>query len=168
MKQSTRITIAALILVGLVVLFFGLDAYQRSRPLSVPASSQVTLAPGSIPIYLDGQLAAGFSPTDLDKLEKVSFVEQAEGVTQEGWMLKDILGLHLEVARLKSDSRIVVSSSSRGKSAELTWSEVENPENMVMFDLSNRGTLKLVSKMEKLDTRDEWIQDTDKVEVIQP
>ena len=168
MKQSTRIVIAVLVLVGLVALFLGLDAYQRSRPLTVPAGAQITLMPGSIPIYLDSQLAAGFSPADLDTLSKVSFVEPAEGVTQEGWMLKDVLGLHLEVARLKPTTRIVVTSSSRGKSAELTWSEVEDSDHLVMFDLSNRGTLKLVSKMEKLDTRDEWVQDTDEIEVFQP
>jgi hypothetical protein len=37
-----------------------------------------------------------------------------------------------------------------------------------MFDLSNRGTLKLVSKLEKLNTRDEWVQDVDKIEVQVP
>ena len=39
---------------------------------------------------------------------------------------------------------------------------------MVMFDLSGRGTLKLVSKLEKLDVRDEWVQDTDKIEITTP
>jgi len=61
-----------------------------------------------------------------------------------------------------------VSSSSRDKSAQLTWAEVDDPANMVMFDLSSRGTLKLVSLMEKLDTRDEWVQDTDKIEITSP
>lgn len=37
-----------------------------------------------------------------------------------------------------------------------------------MFDLSNRGTLKLVSLLEKLDTRDEWVQDVDKIEMTSP
>jgi hypothetical protein len=35
-----------------------------------------------------------------------------------------------------------------------------------MFDLSSRGTLKLVSVLERLDVRDEWVQDVDKIEVI--
>jgi hypothetical protein len=39
---------------------------------------------------------------------------------------------------------------------------------MVMFDLSGRGTLKLVSTLERLDVRDEWVQDVDKIEVTQP
>ena len=39
---------------------------------------------------------------------------------------------------------------------------------MVLFDLSNRGTLKLVSLLEQLDTRDEWVQDVDRIEVVSP
>ncbi len=44
--------------------------------------------------------------------------------------------------------------SSRNKSAELTWAEIADRNNMVMFDLAGRGTLKLVSQMDKLATRD--------------
>jgi hypothetical protein len=58
-----------------------------------------------------------------------------------------------------------VSSSSREKTAQLTWEEVEDPANHVMFDLSGRGTLKLVSVLERLDVRDEWVQDVDKIEI---
>jgi hypothetical protein len=36
----------------------------------------------------------------------------------------------------------------------------------VLFDLSGRGTLKLVSKLEGLDTRDTWVQDVDRIEVL--
>jgi hypothetical protein len=39
---------------------------------------------------------------------------------------------------------------------------------MIMFDLSGRGTLKLVSKMPGFDIRDVWIQDVDKIEIILP
>ena len=58
-----------------------------------------------------------------------------------------------------------MSSSSRAKSAQVTWAEVDVLENYVMFDLSNRGTLKLVSVLPALDTRDEWVQDVDSIEV---
>jgi hypothetical protein len=34
-----------------------------------------------------------------------------------------------------------------------------------MFDLSGRGTLKLVSLLPRLDVRDEWVQDVDKIEI---
>jgi hypothetical protein len=61
-----------------------------------------------------------------------------------------------------------VSSSSREKARTLTWAEIEKQENMVMFDLSGRGTLKLVSMMPSFDVRDAWIQDVDKIEVTAP
>jgi hypothetical protein len=34
--------------------------------------------------------------------------------------------------------------------------------------VSGRGTLKLVSTLERLDVRDEWVQDVDKIEVMKP
>jgi hypothetical protein len=37
---------------------------------------------------------------------------------------------------------------------------------MVLFDLSSRGTLKLVSLLEQLNTRAEWVQDVDRIEVV--
>lgn len=79
-----------------------------------------------------------------------------------------MLGLYLDADQLSPQTRIIVSSASRNKSAQLTWQEVNDRENMVMFDLSNRGTLKLVSLLEKLDMRDEWIQDIDRIEVRNP
>ena len=40
-----------------------------------------------------------------------------------------------------------------------------NRIGMVMFDLSGRGTLKLVSMLDGFDTRDDWIQDVDRIEI---
>jgi hypothetical protein len=164
MTQRTRILIGAVVLVALLAGVLSLDALRRARV----AEDEPTLAPGSVPIYLDGRLAGGFSPEDLAGLEKVSFVEPEEGKKQEGWRLCDVILLHVERKALKADSTITVSSSSRDRAAELTWAEVDEPANMVMFDLSSRGTLKLVSAMEKLDTRDEWVQDTDRIEITSP
>jgi hypothetical protein len=95
-------------------------------------------------------------------------LDAEEGKTHEGWMLRDVLPLYVKRSALKPDMRIVVSSSRRGKRGELTWAEVNDSANMVMFALSGRGTLKLVSRLEKLDTRDEWVQDVDRIEVSQP
>ena len=81
-------------------------------------------------------------------------------------MLRDVLLLHVDEDELEPEARIVVTSSSREKSVELTWAEVDDPANWVMFDLSGRGTLKLVSVLERLDIRDEWVQDVDQIEVI--
>jgi hypothetical protein len=79
-----------------------------------------------------------------------------------------VLLLYLGEDNLQDKTQITVSSSSREKSKNLTWSEVENQENMVMFDLSGRGTLKLVSKLPGFDIRDSWVQDVDKIEITTP
>ena len=167
--QRTRVFIAILILVVLVGAVLGVDALRRARVSQSPvAQGEPTLVPGGIPIYVDGRLAGSFSPGDLEQLEQVSFVEAEEGKTQEGWLLRDVLLLYVDGKHLEANSLITVSSASRNKSAQLAWAEVDEPANVVMFDLSNRGTLKLVSLLEKLDTRDEWVQDVDKIEVAAP
>jgi hypothetical protein len=159
MSQRMRILLAVGVLLVLVAIVLGVEALRRS-------SAEPELAPGSIPIYVDGKLAGGFVPDDLAALEQVSFVEAEEEKLQEGWLLRDVLLLHVRENKLQPETRIVVTSSSRGKSAELTWAEVDDPANWVMFDLSGRGTLKLVSVLERLGIRDEWVQDVDKIEVI--
>lgn len=158
MSQRTRILIAVGVLVLLVAAVLGIEALRAS-------SVEPTLAPGAIPIYRDGKLEAGFVPDDLAALEEASFVDAEEGKTQQGWLLRDILLLYVKESKLKPDTRIVVTSSSREKSVELTWAEVADPAHWVMFDLSGRGTLKLVSTLERLDVRDEWVQDVDKIEI---
>ena len=115
-----------------------------------------------------GDLSESADPLVLEALETVSFVEAEEGKTEEGWLLCDVLLLHVKEKALQPDTIVVVSSSSRDKAAELTWAEVEDPANWVMFDLSGRGTLKLVSLLERLDVRDEWVQDVDKIEITSP
>jgi hypothetical protein len=158
MSQRMRILLAVGVLLVLVAIVLGVEALRRS-------SAEPELAPRSIPIYVDARLVGGFVPDDLAVLEQVSFVDAEEGKTQEGWLLRDVLLLHVKESQLKPDTRIVVTSSSRDKSVELTWAEVDDPANWVMFDLSGRGTLKLVSVLERLDIRDEWVQDVDKIEV---
>ena len=161
MTQRTRILIAMAVLIVLAGAVLGVEALRR-------ASLSPELAPGSIPLYLDGRLVGGFAPDDLDQLKTVSFVEAEEGKKQEGWLLRDVILLHVQEKKLKPDALITVSSSNRNKSVQLTWADVDDQDNMVLFDLSNRGTLKLVSLLEKLDTRDEWVQDADKIEVASP
>jgi hypothetical protein len=164
--QRARILVAIVVLIVLVMVVVGIDALRRAQSRAGGAAEgEPTLVPGSIPLRVDGELVGSFSPADLEQLEMVSFVEAEEGKTEEGWLLRDVLLLHVDGDRLGTGSIIVVSSSSRNKSARLTWAEVEDPANWVMFDLSGRGTLKLVSVLESLDTRDEWVQDVDGVEI---
>ena len=166
MTQTKRILIAVGVLLFLIIAVLGIDALRRSSSSPEPEGAAVTLEAGSVPIYVDGWMTSGFGPGDQEQLEEVSFVDAEEGKTQEGWLLRDVLLLHVAEENLKADTLITVSSSSRTKSVQLTWAEVNDTANMVMFDLSGRGTLKLVSLLERLDIRDEWVQDVDKIEVL--
>ena len=150
--------IAVGILLAMAGLVLGVDYLQRVRPAD--------LEPGSVPIYVGDRLIGAFVPTDLEGLDQASFVDAEEGKTQEGWLLRDILPQHITPDALRPETVIVVSSTSRDKSAQVTWEQADDPENGVLFDLSSRGTLKLVSKLEGLDTRDTWVQDVDRIEVV--
>ena len=167
MKQSRRFLIALALLVIISALVLGVDMWQRQQ-VSQPAGAATPLPPGSIPISLDGSLVGGFAPADLEKLQAVSFTDAEDGKLQDGWLLRDVILLYIPAEQLEAGARVAVISSSRGKSAQLTWANVENQANRVMFDLSNRGTLKLVSLLPELDQREEWIQDVDKIEITQP
>jgi hypothetical protein len=159
MSQNTRIVIAIVIIFVIVGVVLGVEALRRQN------QGDDTLPPGSVPVYLNGEMVGSFAPEDLDHLEQASFVDAEEGKTQEGWRLHDVLLQDIPTARQTPDAQITVSSSSRGKEAQLTWAEVEEPTNNVILDLGSRGTVKLVSTLEKLDVRDEWVQDVDKIEV---
>ena len=169
MSQRMRILIAVLILVALVVGILGIDALQRrAQNADIQAGPEPTVPAGSIPIRVDGRVVGSFGPADLEVLEEASFVDAEEGKTQSGWLLRDVLLLRLDLDTLEPDTIITVGSSSREKTVDLTWAEVDDEANMVMFDLSGRGTLKLVSLLERLDIRDEWVQDVDSVEITNP
>jgi hypothetical protein len=165
MDQKKRILIAVVILLVVVGVVLGVDYWQRQK-----AASQMPedMPPGSIPIVMDGKFVKSFVPEDLSQMETASFVDDEEGKTQEGWLLKDVLALYVDIGDLKADSEITVSSSSREKAQTLSWEQVENVDNMVLFDLSGRGTLKLVSKIPGFDIRDAWVQDVDKIEIANP
>lgn len=167
MNQTKRLLIGTVILTGLAGLVLGVELW-RGAALAQSAGAEATLTPGAVPVYLQGQRVAALLPADLERLPPASFVEPVENKSQEGWLLYDVLRLYLPEEALLSDTQVRVISTSRGKSATLTWGEIAEPENMVMFDLSGRGTLKLVSLMDKLATRDQWVQDVDRIEVTVP
>jgi hypothetical protein len=150
--------IAVGILLAMAGLVLGVDRIRRIRPAELP--------PGSVPIYVGERLIGAFVPADLEGLEQASFVDAEEGKTQEGWLLRDVMLRHVSPDALRPDTVLVVSSTSRDKSARVTWEQADDSENYLLFDLSGRGTLKLVSRLEGLDTRDTWVQDVDRIEVL--
>jgi hypothetical protein len=167
MSRNIRILIALVAILIISALVLSVDWLKRNMS-PPPIETSTPLPPGSVPILLNGEVIAGFIPADIEKLTKVSFVDAEEGKIQDGWLLRDILLLYLKPEQFQDETQITVSSSSRDKSATLSWAEVKEPSNMVMFDLSNRGTLKLVSLLPQLKTRNYWIQDADRIEVNNP
>lgn len=160
MTNSKNLLIGAGILVAMVSTMLLVDLFQR-RQLAAGSPEQ---PPGAIPIYLDDELISQFTPTDLDLLEMASFVDLEEGKTQEGWLLADVLLLHLDPSILSPEDIITVSSNS--KTVDLSWSQVSDQTNLILFDLSGRGSLKLVSaQVEGFQTRDKWIQDVTRIEI---
>ena len=162
MKQNNRIIIAVIILILVIGVVLGIDYFQRQK---VATLAPADMPPGSVPIFVDGKFVASFVPGDLDQLPGVSFVDSEEGKTQDGWLLKDVLLLHLDADSLQAETQVMVSSSSREKSHTLTWADVSDPATIVMFDLANKGTIKFVSDIPGFDTRDAWVQDVDRIEV---
>ncbi|HNK62542.1 MAG TPA: hypothetical protein PKL78_04490 [Anaerolineales bacterium] len=165
MDQKKRILIAGIILVVILGIVLGVDFLQRQQATK---EAPADMPPGSIPIFVDGGFVASFVPDDLSQLPAASFVDAEEGKTQDGWLLRDVLLLYLGEDNLQDETQVTVSSSSREKSRSLSWAEIDQQENMVMFDLSGRGTLKLVSTLPGFDIRDSWIQDVDKIEITSP
>lgn len=160
MSSKTRVIVALGVLVLIIAAVLGIEALRGCQ------SATPDLPPGSIPITFNGEFVAAFTPADLEQLQQVSFVDAEEGKTQEGWLLRDVLHLTVENMAWTSQTQVTVVSNS--KSVQLTWAEIDDPANWVMFDLAGRGTLKLVSVLERLNTRDEWVQDVTSLVIEQP
>jgi hypothetical protein len=166
MKRNRLISVLLLIF-AIIVIVIGVTSVQRLL-VTQPSGTSTPLPAGSVPIYLNGEFMGAFTPNFLARLPTVQFTDVYEDRMQDGWLLSEVVLAVVPQQKLKSETLVVVSSSSREKSAQLTWAEVEDPANYVMFDLSNRGTLKLVSVLPKLDGRNEWVQDVDRIEIKNP
>ncbi len=120
MSQRTRILIAvaAIVLIGAAII--GLEML-RGRSVTGGA---IAGSPRWRPVVSPSTLTDGWSLASRrqiwSQLAEASFADAAEGVVQEGWLLSDILRLHLKTEP-GPDTQITVSSSSRQKSAVLTW-----------------------------------------------
>jgi hypothetical protein len=167
MRQPLRYLFALVVLLGISGLVLGVDALQRHAAGGTLIAGGA-LPAGSIPIYLDGSLRGAFTPNSTLSLPTASFVDAEEGKTQAGYRLRDAILQVVGASMLSPDTLVVITSSSRGKSARLYWSQVNDPANQVLLSLGGRGTFKLVSVMPDLDTRTEWVQDVDRIEVTAP
>ena len=165
MTQKSRIIalVAVLAVVALALLLWG---WLQKRP----AISSAEPEPGRIHVYLDGRFAANVNPEELAELPIASFVDKEKGKAQEGPRLKDVVLLYVQEEKLRSDSTItltgVLPSGGASKSASLTWGQIEDPANHVLFDYSSSGdSIKLVSTLAGLDTRDQWVQGIERISI---
>ncbi len=162
MSQRKRILIALAVLAVLCAGVLGIDFLRQQ------AGRAAAQRPGSIPVYVDGGLLASLTQDDLKAVPQASFRDAEQGKEQNGWPLRDCLLTGAHLSQPDSQAAVVVTSSSRNKSARLTWAEVADQANMVLLTASGRGTLKLVSRLPQLDIRDEWVQDVDRIEITSP
>lgn len=171
MSQNKRYLLSGIVLLLLIGGVMGVDALRRQQAANANVSQMPegmpTAAPGSIPITVNGDIIASFTPEAIEHLPEASFKDAEEGKTQQGWLLADVLNFYLDDT-LPDNALILVRSNHREKEASLTWAEVADPANKIMFDISGRGTLKLVSLLPRLDTRAEWVQDADEITITMP
>jgi len=166
MSQKNRILIIIAIIVVIAIILALLGQFQNQEPVSTAEPE-----PGMIHIYLDGDFLANVVPDEITALPTTSFKDTEEGKTQEGPWLQDVILLYVPDKALDPDTTIAVSGirSSNGgeKLAALTWAQITSPDNHVIFDFASSGTsVKLVSTLPDLDTRDEWIQGVQRIEII--
>jgi hypothetical protein len=149
MKQRKRIVIIMLVLAGAAALLALYETAVQQRP-------------AGLPLFVDQNAAADITRADLERLPAATFVEAEEGKQIQGWWLRDVIGQSVDAQLLAADTRITVDGvrkNGQKKEAVLTWAEVVNPDNHVALDPARDGqSYKLVSTLERLDSREEWIQ----------
>ncbi|NLG49628.1 MAG: hypothetical protein GX552_05900 [Chloroflexi bacterium] len=166
MSNNKRAIIVLVVLVGIGVVF----AVQGLLRQAAPAVPSATPQPGMIHFYVDGVFVANVAPGDVTSLPQASFVDSEEGKTQEGPLVKDLVLLYMKESDLSPQSVIRVegrrSSSGEAKQGSVTWEQAQNPDNHLLFDISSSGdSLKLVSTLPEMGTRDTWVQGVSRIEV---
>ena len=165
MSQKNRILIIVGVL-AIVAIALGLLGWIQTRP-PVPTTEP---EPGRIHVYVDGSFAANVDPIQVSALPNASFKDTEQDKTQEGPRLADVILLYVDESKLQSDSSISVigvqPSNDQTKEVTLTWGQVTDPASNVILDYSAAGdSLKLVSTLPGLDTRDDWVQGIQRIEV---
>ena len=165
MSQKNRILIIVGVL-AIVAVALGLLGWFLARPPVVTAEPE----PGRIHVYVDGSFTANVDPIQVSSLPNVSFKDTEQDKTQEGPRLTDVILLYVDESKLQPDSNISVigirPSNDQTKEVTLTWAQVADPASNVILDFSAAGdSLKLVSTLPGLDTRDDWVQGIQRIEV---
>jgi hypothetical protein len=166
MSQKTRmlIVISALVLIAVVLAAVGF--LSQAQTAQAPAT---TPQPGMIHLYVDGAFVANLLPAETQKLPAASFVDKEQGKTQSGYWLRDVIRLHVKESALSPSSKVTVTWVRQGtekKSATVTWAETLDPANNLLFSPSNDGaSVKVAATIDRLSTRDNWIQGLAQIDV---
>ena len=165
MSHKTRTAVVAGTLL-IIALALGLYSWLAKKP----TVSSMEPEPGRIHVYVDGHFSANVNPEQVSALSPASFVDPEKGKTQKGPWLKDIVLLYVPEKQLRSDSIITVigteSGQGPGKKASLTWDQIKDPDNHILFDFSTSGdSVKLVGTSPELDTRSKWVQGDQRIDV---
>lgn len=165
MSQKTRI-IAILGIIIVIAVALGVQGWLQGRSSAISAEPE----PGRIHVYVDDRFAANVEPSEIGAIPTASFVDAEKGKTQEGPRVKDVILLYVDEGKFQDDSTIIVkgvqASEGEAKEATLTWSQVASIDNNVLFDFSASGdSIKLVSTLPGLDTRDAWVQGVQRIDV---
>ena len=166
MSQNVRIFIVVGVL-GLIAV--GLAVYGTVVQSQMPLAPLSTPQPGMIHLFVDGNFVANLIVTDMQKLPAGSFVDKEQNKTQSGFWLRDVIRLYVKEASLSPTSQVTITGIRQGtekKSATLTWAEVLDANNNVLFSPSNDGSsVKIAASMDKLATRNDWIQGLTQIDV---
>jgi hypothetical protein len=167
MSSSRRIIIAIAILVLLAGSILVIDSFRRGGCLykNLRTGSK-EFSEGCVSVFSGNRLLAGFCSENSDRLKRTGFIDKKENKLQEGWLLRDVILLYVDKKSLSPDTMVRIESSSRGKKAVISWKEIADESNRILLAASKKGSLKLVSAMKGLDSREKWVQDVDKIEVM--
>ena len=167
MSHKVRIAFVVSVIVAIAV-SLGIQGWRQSQIVV----SNESPAKGRIHIYYHGSFVANLNPADLPDLEPGSFKDLEENKTQEGPWLKDIVTLYID--RAIKDSELVTvrglrSTTGEEKEITLTWAQVADGDNNVICDVAGSGdSIKLVSTLPELDTRDEFVQGIIRIDIDKP
>jgi len=164
MDSKKRIILAVVILIAVTAVILVIDSFQRGGTLYRYFTTG-EFSGNCVPIYAGTVERARFCSSDAEKLTSFSFTDKSEQKLQQGWFLCDIIKLYLKDNELGPKTTVTVESTARKKKAELRWKDLADRSKMVILAVSRQGTLKLVSTMEGLDSREQWIQEVDRIEV---
>jgi hypothetical protein len=169
LSTNKRIVIGVIILALLTVGVLAIESSRRGGSLyRLIREGSERFSGECIPIYAGKDLRSKFCHENAARLIQKRFIDKTDKKRQEGWLLRDVLLLSVKKEDMKPETRVRVSSSSRGKKAELAWQDINNEANLIILAPTKQGTLKLASVMKGLDLRTQWVQEVDRIEILRP